>query len=522
MPDAEKITALYCRLSVDDRADGESNSIKSQKTILSKYAADNGFGNTRFYVDDGTSGTVFNRPGLNAMLEEVDAGNVAVVIIKDQSRIGRDVLEVGLIKRRFEEHNVRFIAANDNFDTAKGYDVLSVFRDVFNEYHVADTSKKIRLVKRSNAFVGKSGNRPPYGYRLGDGRLWEIDDEAAKYVREIFDRIISGDGPFVIAKNLSERGIYAPFAHLKRSKGESAPNVRWSAYTVSQICDNKAYIGHLVSQKVTTVSYKNKKKIKRPEDEWVIFENHHPPIIDNETFELVQKYRANRRRFTRIGDMSALSGLAWCGDCGSKLALHSSRDSKYQYFTCNAYNKGLNKYVKVCTRHGIRRDVIEALVLEKLQEIAALADKDKLINIVKPLIQSTHMIKSRKTELERASRRLAELDNIIKRVYEDNISGKLSDDLFRKFLAEYESEHADNLAMTHKLKAELTLFSKRMTDEKSLVELIDANCVFDELTGDIARRLIDRIEVFEALATLPKKRIQRVIIYLNCVGEFRL
>jgi DNA invertase Pin-like site-specific DNA recombinase len=199
----DKIDALYCRLSVDDRADGESNSIANQKTILSRYAKEKGFTNPIFYVDDGVTGTTFNRPGLNAMLNDVRAGRVRTIIIKDQSRIGRDVLEVGLLKRTFEEHDVRFIAANDGLDSANGFDIMSIFRDVINEYYVADASKKIRAVKRSNALAGKSGHRPPYGYRSVEGNFhaWEIDEEAAQYVREIFNRVIAADGTYVIAKH---------------------------------------------------------------------------------------------------------------------------------------------------------------------------------------------------------------------------------------------------------------------------------------------------------------------------------
>jgi len=462
-------------------------------------------------IDDGVTGTTFNRPGLNAMIDDVRVGKIRTVIIKDQSRIGRDVLEVGLLKRAFEEHGVRFIAANDGMDSANGFDIMSVFRDVINEYYVADASKKIRAVKRSNALAGKSGNRPPYGYRSA-GLLWEIDDNAAQYVREIFNRVIAGDGTYVIAKDLSARGIYAPLAHFKKEKGEEI-NVRtsWSAHTVAQICGNRAYIGHLVAQKVTSASYKNKKRIERSQDEWVITQNHHPPIVDMETFDLVQKYRANRRRFTRVGDISILSGLLWCADCKNKLSLHSSRCSKYQYFTCRTYNNGLNKYAKTCTRHSIRRDIIEELVHEQLHEIIAFGcNNAEFATQMQARFQqkSVDDAKAKTKELARTESRKVELNKIIKQLYEDNIRGKLCDDLFAKFQEDYGREHSELAEKTRILASELKALQSNPACNRNFAELIDAQMA--ELTADIARRFIDKIVVHE------KNITQNIEIFLNC------
>jgi len=319
----DKITALYCRLSRDDEQQGDSNSIVHQKEMLSKYAMERGFTNPRFFVDDGITGTVFNRPGLNAMLDEVKAGHVATVIIKDQSRIGRDVLEVGLMKRTFEENDVRFIAANDNLDSANGFDIMSIFRDVLNEWYVADTSKKIRAVKRSNALEGKCPGRPPYGYRAvnGSNQEWEIDKEAAEIVKEIFTRIIAGDGPHIIGRDFDGRGIDTPMIHYRKVTGmpPTEKDTTWYTYMISRIAENQAYIGRLVSQKYTTPSYKNHKHVVRPEEDWVVIEDHHEPLVDNETFEIVQKLRANRRRQTKRDEPPAiLSGLIYCSDCNSK------------------------------------------------------------------------------------------------------------------------------------------------------------------------------------------------------------
>jgi DNA invertase Pin-like site-specific DNA recombinase len=362
----EKITALYCRLSVDDRNDGESNSIVNQKSMLAKYAEEHGFTNTKFFVDDGISGTLFSRPGLNAMLEEVNNDNVAVVIIKDQSRIGRDVLEVGLLKRQFEEHNVRFIAAADGLDSAKGFDIMSIFRDVFNEFYVADTSKKIREVKRANAQKGKLCNNMSYGYIVdnNDNSIWHIDEKAAVNIREIYQRVIEGEGPAAIARDFNERKIISPKARKREIKNKSTADIemRWFPNMVSKILSNEVYIGTQISQRLSTVSYKNKKRITRPEEEWIVIENHHPVIIDNETFETVQKLRKKSKvRRTNVGSTYALNGLVFCFDCGSRLRITSSRDR--DYYTCAKYQCERNRLDVKCSRHGINRASLEEVVL---------------------------------------------------------------------------------------------------------------------------------------------------------------
>ena len=286
-------TAHYLRLSKDDERDGDSNSIINQRNFLNKYSQQNGFKNIIEFVDDGVSGTVFRRPGLDALIEEVKRGNIATVIVKDQSRIGRDVLEVGLLKRTFEENSVRFIAAADNLDTSTGFDIMSVFRDVFNEYYVADVSKKIRAVKRSNALSGKANNRPPYGYKIIEGGThndWEIDEYAAGIVREIFKRFIAGEGSHSISRHLHYSGHLPPIEYYRKRTGVPIKgDCTWSTHGVIRILEGEFYTGVLVSQKQTTVSYKNHKTIIRPPEEWIITQNHHPPIIDNETFDLVKK-----------------------------------------------------------------------------------------------------------------------------------------------------------------------------------------------------------------------------------------
>ena len=304
---AAKITALYERLSRDDLLQGESMSIANQKLMLEKYAKEHGFRNCEHFPDDGVSGTVFSRPELNRLLDLVRQDMVATVIIKDQSRIGRDVLEVGLLKREFEEHGVRLIAMGDNLDTAQGFDMMSIIRDVFNEFYVADTSKKIRAVKRAKSEAGdmKIG-RPPFGYMRDpeDDQKFVVDEVAAPFVQEIFQRIIAGDGISKIAADFNRRGVYTSTTHWNRINGQdiTVDPHHWSGAQVQQIALNRTYLGERILQKHTTVSYKNHTRVIRPEEEWCVFPDHHEPLVSVEEFELVQRLRSVRRKVSYTGD----------------------------------------------------------------------------------------------------------------------------------------------------------------------------------------------------------------------------
>lgn len=534
---SQKITAGYERLSKDDLLAGESMSIQNQKTIIESYAARHGFTNIRHFVDDGVTGTVFRRPGLDAMLEEVKAGNIGTVIIKDQSRIGRDVVEVGLLKRTFEEYDVRFIAAEDNLDTANGFDIMSIFRDVFNEWFVADTSKKIRAVKRSNALAGKCSCRPPYGYRAKDGKSnqeWEIDEYAASHVREIFQRFIAGDSTHIIAKDLDSRGIPTPMVYYRKLKGLPPLNedTTWFNYTVVHMIENPAYIGNLISQKTTTPSYKNHKKIKRGKEDWVVIENHHAPIIDTEIFELVQQLRDGRRRkpSKRTGECSPLSGFLRCSDCGSKHSLVSQHEGRYQYYICSYHRNSEKHYRAACSRHGIRRDEIEKIVLAKIEEVWKYALENKSEFAEKVRMQSSKesakAIKSKTAELGRADRRIAELDRIIKRIYEDHIAEKLSSERFEKMLADYEAEQSGLVAGTASLRAEVEEIQSKTANAQNFIKLAERYTEIAEMTAELARIFIDRIVIHEAvMVDNPKRkghqtRTQEVHIFFNCIGDF--
>jgi DNA invertase Pin-like site-specific DNA recombinase len=377
---------------VDDGYDNrDSNSIVHQKEILASYAKDNGFGSTRYYIDDGVTGTVFRRPGLDAMLEEVRADNVAVILIKDSSRIGRDVLEVGLLKRTLEEHNVRLVAVNGDLDTAKGFDIMSIFRDVFNEYFVAETSRKIRDVFAAIARAGKHpGIQAPYGYMpsVEDKFVWAIDEPAAQIVREVYKMCIDGMGPYEIAKALRARQVKIPLAHKAERDGKPTrrelmfEDYNWTHKTICAILENREYIGTAIMSRITTKSYKDHRSYVKPEDEWVCHEGAHPAIIDNDTFEVVQRIRQSIRRRTKLGDLGVLNGMMFCRDCGARM--HIKRQSKtnkdgtrrfYTYYVCRN-SRGHTDH-PTCTHHSVRQDEIEQLALGEIRSIMAFVQKNE-------------------------------------------------------------------------------------------------------------------------------------------------
>ena len=523
---SEKITALYCRLSVDDRADGESNSITTQKNILAKYAKEHGFTNTQYFVDDGVSGTLFSRPGLNAMLDEVNAGNVAVVIIKDQSRIGRDVLEVGLLKRQFEENHVRFIAAADGFDTANGFDIMSIFRDVINEYYVAEASKKIRAAKRSNALQGKVITKPPYGYKITDDKsVWVIDEYAAEIVRELFKRKIAGDTFSAIVLDLSDRGVLSPNSYYRTQHGKPPSVKYWTAATINNIIDNPAYIGTYTASKHTTAFYKNHKRIERPEDEWVVIENHHPAIVEVEIFETVKRLRSARRRITVRKDNGALSGLMFCADCNCKLTLsHCKKD----YYVCSKYRLKEPWNTRSCTRHSIPRDDIERVAMAKICETVELAihDRYKFIECVNKNTNhdTEKAIKSKTTELGKVQRRVVELDAIISKIYEDRVAGIIDEPRFIKMLGGYEYEQSSLTTAVETLQAEIEDLRSKTANVESFIRLAEQHSEITELTDEVARSFIERIVVHEAEREIPgnvhSKKTQEIHVFLTYIGEF--
>jgi DNA invertase Pin-like site-specific DNA recombinase len=526
---SEKITAAYERLSKDDILAGDSMSIQNQKMIIEAYAARNGFQNICHFVDDGITGTVFRRPGLDALLEEVKAGNVATVIIKDQSRIGRDVVEVGLLKRTFEENDVRFIAAEDGLDTANGFDIMSIFRDVFNEWFVADTSKKIRVVKKANSEKGKLGGKAPYGYdaKEGDNSVLIINEEVACNVREIFNRIVAGDSASVIARDFNERGILNSNAYRRHRKGEdiSDREIYWYSNAIACIIRNPTYIGTFIAQKRTTVSYKNHKINTRPEDEWVVIENHHPPIIEKETFEIVQKLLESRRRPSKKSDIGALNGLIFCSDCGSRH--RATNNGGVSAYTCSAYARGVIRFSKTCSRHGISRKALEEIVISKIRETVDFARYNKA-EFAEQIRKSTdteneRALKHKNAELAKSERRVVEVDKLMKRLYEDNVSGRVSDERFNVMWPEYENEQAALKMMMAELKTEITGMNAKKANIESFMKLVEQFAETTELTAELARSFIMKIVVHEPIREEGRQRkvvSQEVQIYFNHIGEY--
>ena len=538
-----RITALYCRLSKEDFDSGESNSITHQKEILTKYAKDHGFGNTRFFVDDGVSGTLFSRPGLDSLLAEVRTGSVATVIIKDQSRIGRDVIEVGLLKRTFDEYDVRLIAANDNLDTANGFDIMSIFRDVFNEWFVADTSKKIRAVFKAKAQNGRHSNSvAPYGYKPSaeDKFVWDVDEPAAEVVRDIFKMSVSGMGPQYIAYELGSRGLKIPQIYKAERDGVTPkhipkrPDTMWHASVVAGILSNKEYTGTAVLNRKTTKSYKDHRKFVKPEEEWIIHQNAHPAIIDTETWETVQRIRSNRRQVTRTYEKGALEGVIFCLDCGERLyAKRSSRSNNdgsvrnYCYYICK--NSRTYSDLPTCTSHSIMRSDIEDVVLKDVQRIIKLAKLDERkfaekLNTASRK-ESECGLQKAKSELSKAKTRIEALDRIISKIYEDNVEGKISDERFATMLAGYETEQAGLRAREEELETLIAATTVQNTNIENFLRLVRSYTDVKELNTELVHMFIEKVLIGEAEYTparyshWARGKTQEVRIIYNYIGD---
>ena len=528
----DKITALYCRLSRDDESQGDSNSIKNQKTILQKYADDNGFANTEYFVDDGYSGTNFERPDWQRLLSQVEEGNISTIIVKDMSRLGRDYLKVGYYTEvLFPGSDIRFIAINNNVDSANQQDSdFTPFLNIINEWYAKDTSKKIRSVFKSKGQSGKPlCTNPPYGYIKDpeDKTHWIIDEAAANVVKEAFRLCMQGYGPTQIAKEFSERRIMNPTAHAKAS-GINIPDNRghdddyiWRGSTIVHMLSRQEYLGHTVNFKTYRKSYKNKKQLKNDPSEWQIFENTHEAIIEEPVFEVVQKIRDGRRRVTPMGEMPILSGMLFCADCGNKLyqVRHRGWEHDKEHFVCATYRK-----IKgCCSSHQIKNVVVEELLLDGIHRVTAFArdHEDEFVEMVtkKTRIELDKSMRDGKRELEQSQARINKLDEIIQRLYEDNIEGKISDERFTKMTANYEAEQ-------HTLENRVAELKSTMTSEKEsalgvdhFLALVRKYTDIKELTAEIIREFVEKIYVYKA-ECIEGRRVQRIKIVYNCIGEF--
>lgn len=529
---AEEVTALYCRLSRDDEQEGDSNSIVNQKKILQKYALEHGYTNFRFYIDDGISGTTFNRPGFQEMIADVEAGIVKRVIIKDMSRFGRDYLQVGMYTEiMFPEHDVHFIAVNDGVDSTKGDNEFTPFRNIINEWYAKDTSKKIRAVMRVKGNAGEHLTvNPIFGYMKSpeDKKQWIRDEDAAQVVYEIGLYVMEGYGPQQIARKLKERKILTPAAYYasKGVKCNAKPSddpYDWDNTTIANIMENwREYLGHTVNFKTRKKSYKSKKVIRNPESEWMIFENTHEPIWTEAIADAVKLARETRRRPTKMGEMGMFSGMMFCADCGAVLyqcrATGFRRDQ--EYYLCSGYRKGKH----VCpTPHSIRTVILEELVLHNLREIVsfARAHEDRFVQMVMDtdMKQRNKDLAKKKKLLADAEKRIVELDNIIKRLYEDNITGKLTDERFRKLSLDYENEQRDLNSQVVLLREEIEAAESKSADVSRFLSIVKQYTEIPELTPFILHEFVDKIVIHNATDPHSKtNRRQEVDIYYKGIG----
>ena len=525
----EGITALYERLSQEDKLEGESNSIANQKKILERYCREHGITAYRHYdEDDGYSGTNFNRPGFQRMLADIKAGKIKRVIVKDMSRFGRDYLQVGFYTDMlFPDFGVHFIAVNDGLDSTRGENEFTAIRNVFNEMYARDTSKKIRATWQSK---GKSGEHlttiPPYGYMKDpdNKKKWIIDEEAAAVVQQIFALCVSGMGPTQIAKWLEKHEIYNPTAY-SQAKGRPVTNkptanpYKWTNETVSRTLERIEYLGHTVNFKTRKQSYKSKKKLWNDPSEWVIFENTQPPIVEESVFLIVQNIRRSRRRPTKMGDMGIFSGLLHCAECGGKMyqcrATNFTEEQKY--FICSTYRKGKD----LCTTHSIKNVVLHEIVLRNLREAIEYVtqyEAEFIQEAADSRLRERDAEFSRKREtLSRAESRIAELDNLFKHLYEDNVTGKLSDERFIKMSSDYELEQENLKSMAEVLREEIKQQEKQKTNVKAFISVVKKYTDMQELDASILREFIDRIEVSH---TDKKSKTREITIVYNFIGAF--
>ena len=526
--ESDKITALYCRLSRDDELAGESNSIKNQKLILSKYAEDNKFQNIRFFVDDGYSGTTFTRPAFMEMMELAESGQIGTIIVKDHSRLGRNRLVVGqLLEEDFVRLNIRYIAIMDNIDSSKGLNDFLPIQDWFNEMHAKNTSQKVRAVLKSKGESGISlANNVPYGYKKdeNDKTKWVIDEPSAEVVKEIYNLFIQGHGTFEIARILTERNIMTP-AEYFISVGRKFPSKlqefkhHWNPTTVASILDRQEYIGDTVNFKYTIRSYKDKTKVPIPKEDWQIFKNTHEPIIDEYTWNIAQELRNNRKKPTRSGKKSIFSGLLFCYDCGKKLYFQSPVNNlkAKDHYRCSSYKKNTS----LCTSHWITDEVLQSLVLENIQKVVAYMKNYEDLFIKEQLDKSSKeeakTLSKNKKELEKAKSRIIEIYTLFQHIYEDNISGKLTDERFRNLSFNYDKEQQELKLKINQLSKQINNTEKKTNDLTQFISNVKKYTEITELTPEILNELIEKILVHQA-EKVNGKKVQEIDIYYRGVG----
>ena len=505
----QQYTALYCRLSSDDDLEGDSNSIKNQKLLLSDYAKENKFRNIRFYIDDGYSGSNFERPAFKRLLNNVENGEISTVIVKDMSRFGRDHILVGYYtKYYFPDADVRFIAIFDQMDTETNPDDdIIPFKNILNEMYAKDCSRKIKAVVKAKGNSGKHiSSFPPLGYIKDpeDKEKWIIDEEAALIVKEIFNLCVKGYGPSQIARILTERGIETPTMYFHRKGIPTPGKIKqdsdvWAKQSVVHILENEEYLGRTVNFKTYKKSYKSKKYIENPRENWVIVENTQEAIIDQETFDIVQNLRKAKRRISDMGTPHILSGMLYCADCGEKMYLcRCSTVKQAEYFNCSTYRKKKKKY---CTSHQITAHAVMAMVKNDLRYTIQFANdnKETFMSILKERTEAKNKreLASAIEEKEVAEKRIVALDKIIQSLYEDKVSGKLSEERYIKMSDNYEAEQKELTEKVKILKAEIEKAQTKYDNIQKFMAIVKRYSDFEELTPEILRAFVDKIIIYE-------------------------
>ena len=526
----QKKTALYCRLSQDDGLDGDSNSIQNQKSILQRFAEDHHFPTPCFYVDDGFSGGNFQRPAFQQMIADMENGEVGIIVTKDLSRLGRNQLHTGLyIEERFPMFGVRYIAINDNVDTenAESNDLMP-FKNLFNEWFIRDTSRKIRAVQKAKAERGERlGTRAPYGYVKDlETKKLVIDEEAAAVVKRIFALCAAGNGPSRIATILTKEKVFCPsyYAYQKYGLTHSALDItmpyHWSDSAVANLLENEIYLGNTVNYRFSTRSYKDKRKIEHPREECLVFENTHPAIISKEVWDIVQQVRKNKRRRTKMDEQNKYSGLVICADCGKTMVLHRAHtmSADYNHFTCRTYKKD----GEACTAHYIRECILDEIVLEDLRQVTAeaRAHPQEFAEYLNSKQSAELQKEIRRLEKEKAAmqKRKAELDAIFKKLYEDSVLGRITAEQFQLLSASYTNEQAKLIESLPQRESEIHRLKETVSNTAAFLDKAKRYTDIQALTPELLRLFIRKIVVHEKEVKWSKHAPQTVEIHYADIG----
>ena len=530
------ITALYCRLSRDDGTESESNSIGNQKKLLSQKAKEMGLTDTKYYVDDGYTGTNFNRPGFQQLIDDIEIGLVSAVMVKDLSRLGRDYVSVGnYTDSYFPEHNIRFIAVNDAIDSDEGESEIAPFKNILNEMYARDISKKIRSSHRLRGSMGEPLSQPPYGYMKSpeNKKKWIIDPEAATVVKSIFKMCLDGKGNETIARELQENKVLIPMAYW-RSKGlnrggkktQTNP-YKWCKTTVQKILSQQEYCGDIINFKTYSKSFKNKRRIENSKENWAVFKDVNEPIIDRETFETVQKFISKTKRRApkkENGERSIFNGLIYCGDCHSKMRYHTSTSNKeIHYFTCS--DNKVDYRGKCPGRHYVRADALEEVVKLELRRLVEMLKIDESY-FAQLLLRKNDEEREKdkkflESELQKAIARSGTVSQLYEKLYEDNVIGKVSDEWFVELSHKYEKERMDLKAKIADTRHKIEELKNNNSEYEKFISAIRRFMQMDNLTSPLLRELIDHIDVFETEGT-GKNRTQRIVIYYRFIGYIEL